>query len=332
MVGRRRVLAWLAAGLPVAGLASRPAPAQTARMPVVGFLGSASAAEWKDRLRTFRQGLAEAGFAEGRNVEIVYRWAGGRNDMLPGLAAELVERNVAVLVALGNTSSVLALKAATQRIPVVFRMAADPVQAGGGTNPSRPGGNVTGVTTLGVEAGPKQLELLRQTVPGARRMLLLVNPTNPVIADAQRRSLPGVALALGVDLTVLEASTDAEFPDVFAQAVPLQAGALVVGVDTFFNSRSQAMAALAMRHGLPTISPYREFAEAGGLMSYGGNVSEASRIAGVYVGRVLGGELPANLPVQQATRLELVVNRLTEKALGLAVPSDILLQADEVIE
>lgn len=301
-------------------------------MPVVGLLGSASPGQWAARLNAFRQGLGEAGYAEGKNVAIEYRWAEDHNDRLPALADDLVRRSVSVIVVLGNTTSTLAAKAATATIPIVFRVAVNPVELGLVASLGRPGGNLTGVTTLGVEVGPKQLDLLHEMVPAATVAALLVNPTNPVLAEIQSRDLPAAARTLGLQLVVVKASTDRDFDAVFASLIPLRAGGLVIGADAFFNSRNEKLAALALRHTVPTISPYREYAEAGGLMSYGGSIADASRQAGVYTGRILKGEKPADLPVQMVTKLELIINLKTAKALGLTPPQSIVVRADEVIE
>lgn len=308
------------------------ARAQQTSTPVIGFLGSETSAHWADRLTAFRQGLNEAGFVEGRNVTIDYRWAEGHNERLPALATDLVQRQVSVLVALGGTASVLAAKAATATIPVVFRMATDPVEMGLVASLSRPGGNVTGVTTMGVELGPKQLELLRELAPTASVIALLSNPTNPEITRIQSRDVPAAARRLGLVLHVLNATTEADFDPVFAKMKELQVRGLVIGADTFFNARSEHLADLAVRHAIPTISPYREFTKAGGLMSYGASIIGASRQAGAYTGRVLKGEKPADLPVERPTLFELVINVKSAKALGLSVSPNLLSRADEVIE
>jgi putative tryptophan/tyrosine transport system substrate-binding protein len=301
-------------------------------VPAIGMLASESAQHWADRLKAFRQGLGEAGYVEGRSVAIEYRWAEGHNDRLPGLAAELVRHRVNLIAVLGSTPSVLAAKAATNTIPIVFRIASNPVDIGLVPSLSRPGGNITGVTTMGAEVGAKQLELLHELVPAATTIALMVNPTNPVLMQTQVNDLQRAARTLGLDLHVLRASAPAEFDGVFAEAARLKAGALVIGVDAFFNSRSEQLGELALRHSLPTVSPYREFAVAGGLMSYGGGINDASRLAGLYAGRILKGEKPEDLPVQQAIKLELILNLKTAKALGLTVPLTLQATADEVIE
>ena len=301
-------------------------------LPVIGLLGSETANWYVDRLRAFREGLGETGHIEGRNVMIDYRWAEGRNDRLPPLAAELVQQHVAVIATLGNTAATLAAKAATATIPIVFRIAADPVEVGLVASLARPGGNLTGVTTLGVEVGPKQLELLHEVVPAVTVVALLINPTNPALAETQSRVLPTAASSLGLSLHILNASTDRDFDAVFASLAQLRAGGLVIGVDAFFNSRSDQLAALAARHAVPTISAYQEFTAAGGLMSYGGSIVASSRQAGVYAGRILNGEKPADLPVMQSTKVSLIINLKTAKALGLNVPITLQAAADEVIE
>jgi putative ABC transport system substrate-binding protein len=308
------------------------ASAQPAAMPVIGFLGSESADLWTSRVVAFRRGLSEAGFVEGRNVAIEYRWAEGNNERLPALAVELVQQRVSVLVVLGGTASALAAKAATTTVPVVFRIAVDPVETGLVASFNRPGGNVTGVTTMGADLGSKQLELLHELVPAATVMALLSNPTNPAIAGVQSRDVPAAALKLGLQLHLLTASTERDFDPVFATLNKLGVGGLVIGADTFLNARSAQLADLAMRHAIPTVSPYRQFTSAGGLMSYGANIAEASRQAGVYTGRILMGEKPADLPIEQPTLFELGINVKSAKVLGITVPPTLLARADEVIE
>ncbi len=300
--------------------------------PVIGFLGSASPNDWTDRLRAFRGGLREAGFQEGHNVTIAYRWADGRNDRLPALAADLVARNVAVIVVLGNATSVLAAKSATSRIPIVFRVAVNPVELGLATSLNRPGGNLTGVTTLGVEIGPKQLELLRDALPETTEVGLLINPTNAALSEIQLRDMPAAATRLAFRLHVATASSDGELEHSIAKLAKAGAKGLVIGADAFFNSRNERLADLAIRHALPAISPYREFALAGGLLTYGGSIPRASHQAGVYVGRILKGEKPDDLPVQMAEKLELIVNLKTARAMNITLPEAIVVRADEVIE
>jgi putative tryptophan/tyrosine transport system substrate-binding protein len=251
--------------------------AQQTTTLVIGFLGSETAAAWTDRVAAFQQGLADSGYVEGRNVAIEYRWAEGSNNQLPALAADLVRRQVSILVVLGGTASVLAAKAATATIPVVFRIAIDPVEAGVVASISRPGGNLTGVTTMGADLGSKQLELLHEVAPSASTVALLVNPTNPAISRIQSKQVPEAARKLGIDAHVLNASEERDFEPLFAKMKKLQVGGLVIGADTFLNARSDKLAALAVRDAIPTISPYREFARAGGLMSYGASINGASK-------------------------------------------------------
>ena len=277
---------------------------------------------------------AELGLAvQGqRNIKIEYRWAEGHNERLPGLATDLVRQRVTILVALGGTASVLAAKAATKTIPIIFRMATDPVVSGLVASFNRPGGNVTGVTTMGADLGSKQLEMLHELVPAATVMALLINPTNPSIAQVQSRDVPPAALRLGLQLHLLNASTEDDFDPVFSTLKKLGVGGLVIGADTFLNAKSKHLASLAVRNSIPTISPYRQFTKAGGLMSYGANINAASRQAAAYVGRILNGEKPADLPILQPTVFELTINVRSGKALGLAVPPMLLARADEVIE
>ena len=329
---RRDILALLGGVAFEPILRSLPAKAQQTATPLIGFLGSESSDLWTNRLAAFRQGLNEAGYTEGRNVEIEYRWAEGHNDRLPALAADLVRQRVTVLVVLGGTASALAAKAASTTVPIVFRIAVDPVEAGLVTSLNRPGGNLTGVTTMGADLGSKQLEMLHEMVPAAKVMALLINPTNPSIAQVQSRDVPAAALKLGLQLHVLKASTEHDFDAVFLDLNKLGAGGLVIGADTFLNARSEQLATLAVRHSIPTISPYRQFTRAGGLMSYGANITAASLQAAAYTGRILKGEKPADLPILQPTVFELTINSTAGKALGLAMPPTLLSRADEVIE
>jgi putative tryptophan/tyrosine transport system substrate-binding protein len=306
------------------------AGAQSA-MQAVGFLGSDSPDQYVDRLRAFRQGLKEAGYIDGQNLAIEYRWAQGRNDQLPALAADLVRGQLAVIVA-STTPSVLALKAATKTIPIVFFIAGDPVALGLVASLNRPGGNLTGTTTLTLEVGSKWLQLLHEMVTKATTFALLVNPSSPELAEAQSRDLRAAATNLGVQFHVVQASTDRELEIVFANVAERRADALVVSSDSFFFTRCELLAALAARHAIPTIFGFREFPAAGGLMSYGASVTDQHRTVGVYTGRILKGEKPADLPVQQATKVELTINLKTAKALGIDLPPTLLARADEVIE
>jgi putative ABC transport system substrate-binding protein len=300
-------------------------------VPVVGVLS----AEWpnlfSDRLRAFHDGLRETGYVEGRNLAIEYRWAEGRNDRLPALATELVRRQVTVLVAT-STPAVLAARIATTTIPIVFFVAADPVQLGLVTSLSRPEGNLTGVVTLNVEVAAKRLQLLHELVPTATIVALLVNPSNTALAETITKELEAAARTLGVQLHVLHASSERELDTAFATLVQLRAGALVIGADALFNSRSEQLAELTIRHRVPAIYQFREFVSTGGLMAYGSTVLDTYRPLGVYTGRILKGEKPAELPVQQATKVELVINMKTAKALGLTVPLPLIGRVDEVIE
>jgi putative tryptophan/tyrosine transport system substrate-binding protein len=325
---RRDFVAMLggAAAWPLAANAQQPANA-----PTIGFVGSDTPDPYADRLRAFRLGLRSTGFVEGHNLTVEYRWAEGRNDTLPELTADLVRRQVAVIVA-PTTPSVLAAKAATKTIPIVFFTAGDPVDLGLVGSLSRPDGNLTGATTLTLEVGPKWLQLLHEMVPNATSLALLINPTSPNLAEAQSRDLQAAARSLGLQLHVLKASTDQELDDTFPVVSRVRAGGLVISSDSFFFSRSDRLAALALRHAVPTIFGFREFVNAGGLMGYGGSLAESFRWVGVYTGRILKGEKLINLPVQQSTKIELFINLKTAQALGLDVPAGLLTRADEVIE
>ena len=319
------LLGGVAAAWPMAARAQQPA------MPVIGYLSSASPDRDAGRLRAFRQGLSETGFIEGRNVAIEYRWADEQHDRLPALAADLVHQQVAVIAQAGHVLGVFAAKAATTTIPIVFVTGVDPVGLGLVASLSRPGVNLTGVTTLGIELEPKRLELLHGLIPAARTVGALVNRMHP-IAEAQSSELQAAARGLGLKLQILDASTERDFDAVFARLVELQADGLVIATDGLFISQSEHLARLAVRHAMPAIFQLRAFAAAGGLMSYGGDFAEMYRQSGVYVGRILKGEKPVDLPVQQVTRVELVLNLKTAKALGLDVPPTLLVRADEVIE
>jgi putative tryptophan/tyrosine transport system substrate-binding protein len=307
------------------------ARAQQLAMPVIGFLSNASPDLYAIRLRAFRQGLKEAGYVEGQNVAIEYRWAEGQNDRLPVLATELVHLQVNVIAAAGGTPSALAAQAATTAIPIVFAVAVDPVKIGLVASLNRPGGNLTGITNLNVDVGPKRLELLRELIPTATIIAVLVNPTSP-IAEPFSRAMQAAAGTLGLQVHVLQASNELDFERMFADLVRLQAGALVISPDVFFNTRSEQLAALSLRHAVPAIYQYRQFAAAGGLISYGSDETEYYRLIGAYAGRILKGEKPADLPVVQSTKVEMILNLKTAKALGLNVPLPLIGRADEVIE
>ena len=326
---RRREFIGLIGGLAAFPLTAR---AQQGAMPIVGFLGTSSPELFAQPLRAFRDGLRETGYVEGRNVAIEFRWANGQNDRLPELAADLVRRQVSVIAAPGSTPAALAAKAATATIPIVFQVGVDPVVAGLVTSLARPDGNVTGVTNINTELVSKRLELLREVVPKAAVVALLVNPTSPEITESVSKDLQLTAWSLGLQLRILEASTDRDFDTVFATLKQLQVGALVIAPDAFFISRTEQLGALTARHAVPAVTQFREFAVAGGLMSYGGSFTEPTRQVGIYTGRSLKGEKPQNLPVQQTTKVELVINLRTAKALGVTVPQSVQNRADEVIE
>ena len=325
---RRREFITLFGGAAVWPLAAR---AQQPAIPAIGFLNSSSPNREVDRVHTFRQGLAESGYIEGRNVAIEYRWAEGQNDRLPELANDLIRRQVTVIAAGYNLAADLAAKAATTTIPIVFQTGADPVEAGLVASLNRPGGNLTGVTNLSNQVVPKHLEVLHELVPAAKVIALLVNPTNPA-AETISRDAQAAAQTIGLQLHVLRASTEREFETVFENLRQLQAGALVISPDSLFTSRGGQLAALAIRYAVPTISAFRADVVAGGLMSYGGSATDQGRQAGVYTGRILKGEKPADLPVVQVTKVELTINLKTAKALGVNVPNTLIGRADEVIE
>src|SRR5262245_40842311 len=314
-----------AAAWPLAARAQQPA------MPVIGLLTSRGAGDTPQLLAAFRQGLKDRGFVEGQNVAIEYRFAGNRNEQLPALAADLVHRQVTVIVATTAVAA-LAAKAATRTIPIVFEMGGDPVRFGLVVSLNRPGGNVTGVTQLNAVVAPKRLELLHELLPTATVMGLLIDPTDPANAETTTGDLQAASRSLGLKLHILNASTERDFDPVFANLVQLRAGGLVVGGGAVFYPRSEQLAALALRHAVPTVYEGRAFVAAGGLMSYGGSLTDAYRQAGVYAARILKGEKPADLPVQQGTKVELYINLKTAKALGITVPLPLSGRADELIE
>jgi putative ABC transport system substrate-binding protein len=299
-------------------------------VPVIGYLSSASPAGFATRLAAFRKGLAEVGYREGQNVTIEYRWAEGRDDRLPAMAAELVQRGVTVIAAPGGVAAAKAAQAATTTVPIVFETGADPVVAGLVASLSRPGGNITGVTSLNVEVGPKRLEILHQLVP-AGALALLVNPRNPN-SEPVVRETEQAARALKRELHVLQAGSERDFDGVFAKLAELRAGGLAVGPDPFFISRSAQLATLTIRYAVIAVFHTREFVAAGGLLSYGGSTAESHRQAGIQTGRVLKGDQPADLPIQQITKVEMAINLNTAKALKLVIPPALLATADEVIE
>jgi ABC-type uncharacterized transport system substrate-binding protein len=325
-IGRRELITALcgAAVWPVAARAQQPA------MPVVGFLSSRGPSDDPQLLEAFRRGLNEAGYVDGQNVAIEYRFADNKYDQLPVLAADLIRHQVALIAA--NGPPALAAKAATTTIPIVFTAGFDPVEMGLVASLNRPGGNVTGVTILDVELASKRLELLHELVPAATVIAALVNPNDPRRANINSSELQTAARTLGLQLHLLQASSDHDFDSVFADMAQLRVGGLVISGDPFFNSRSEQLGALALRHAIPAIYQFRAFAASGGLIGYGGSLVDSYRLVGVYAGRILKGEKPADLPVQQATAIELIINLKTAKTLGLNIPLPLLGRADELIE
>ena len=326
---RRREFITLLGGMgAVWPLAAR---AQQATMPVVGFLGSDSPKIYADRLRAFRRGLKDAGYVETENVVIEYRWANGDNNQLAALAAELVGLRANVLVS-GSTPAALALKAATTSIPIVFFTAGDPIALGLVGSLNRPGANITGTTALTLEAGKKWLQLLQETVPSATEFAVLINPTSPNLAEAQTKDMQAAARNLNLRIHLLNASTEHEFETVFAKITELHAGGLVITSDSFFFAHIEKLAALAARKKVPAIFGFREFPAAGGLMSYGSDLADQHRTIGGYVGRILKGEKPGDLPVQQSIKVQLVLNLKAAKSIGITLPQTLQVAADEVIE
>ena len=311
--------------LPLAARAQQPA------MPVIGFISAADAQGAAKQLAAFLKGLGENGYVEGRNVSIEYRWAESHFDRLPAMMADLVHRQVAVIAAT-TTPAALAAKKATTTIPIVFETGTDPVQLGLVASMNRPGANITGVSQLIVEVAPKRLELLHELVPTARVIGLLVNQADTALAQAQLRAIQLAADTLGLELQVLSASSEHDFDAAFASLIRLRAGGLVISSGSVFLRGMEQLAALTVRHAVPATYQYREFAAAGGLASYGPDIAESYRLAGIYTGRILKGEKPADLPVQQVTKFELYINLKTAKALGINVPLPLSGRADEVIE
>ena len=319
------------AGMGIAAASRMAAHAQQAP-PVIGFLSNASPDGYAVRLRAFRRGLRETGFVEGQNVIIEFRWANGENALLPALATELVNRGVSIIVAGGGTPAAMAAKAATPTIPVVFAVGVDPVEVGLVGSLNHPGGNLTGITNMNVQIGPKKLEVLRELLPAATRVAVLLNPTS-VGSEPALRELQPAAKALGFELHVVQASKDSDLKSAFAKVTDdLKAEALVLAPDVFFNTRTEQLAKLALRHAIPAMQQYPAFVAAGGLVSLGSDENEYYQLVGTYAGRILKGDKPSDLPVQRSTKIELIINSKTAKALGIALPLSLLGRADEVIE
>jgi putative ABC transport system substrate-binding protein len=325
---RRREFITLLGGAAAWPLAAR---AQQAGVPVIGVLGAPRAESYAQLFAAFLQGLKESGFVEGQNVVIEQHWANDQYDRLPAMAADFVRARVALIVTIGNNLAPRAAQDATGTIPIVFSTGSDPVQLGFVASLNRPSGNMTGASFLSFELGPKRLELLHQLAPNADAMAVLLNPNNPNV-EPQTKVLQAAAGALGVDLQVLPVGSDQDIDAAFANMTARHVGAFLIGPDSFIFGRNAQIAALALRHGLPAMYQWREFAAAGGLISYGPSVTEHYRQAGVYAGRILKGERPADLPVVQSSKIEMVINLRTAKALGLTVPTPLLVAADEVLE
>lgn len=325
---RREFLGLLggAAAWPVAGWTQQPAA------PVIGFLNPASLGNRRELIAAFYQGLAEGGYVEGRNVTIEYRWGEGRNDRLPVLAADLVQHRVAVIVAVDGTAAAVAAKTATATIPIVFMVGADPVELGFVESLDRPRGNMTGVSALAVGTVAKRLQLVRELVPAATEIAFLRNPTNPSFSALETRELQGAAVVLGVRVQLLNASSLPEIEEAFVNLAAQRAGALLLGTDPFFISTRDQLVSLATRYRIPAIYPFREDVLAGGLMSYGASNRDSYRLVGGYAGRILSGRQPADLPVEQVTKIEMAINLKTANTLGLTIPLPLLGRADEVIE
>jgi ABC-type uncharacterized transport system substrate-binding protein len=311
--------------------AAWPLAARAQNVPVIGFLNTGSLEAFARPVDAFRKGLSETGYVDGQNVAIDFKWANGRRDSLPTMVADLVRREVNVIAATGGSPAALAAKAATSSIPIVFQVGVDPIKVGLVSSLKQPGGNITGATMLAVDLVSKRLELLHELVPGASVMAALVNPTSPA-APIVLPDLEAAAQKLGLQLLVLHASSEPDFEPAFASLARNGAGALMIGADPFFNAKSRQLGALTVRYAVPAIYQFHNFTDAGGLASYSGSLNDAYRIAGVYTGRVLKGERPADLPVQQSTKVELIINLKTAKALGLDISPMLLARADEVIE
>jgi putative ABC transport system substrate-binding protein len=322
---RREFILLLAAAWPITARGQQPA------MPVIGFLGAGSLEVDAFRIAAVRQALANASYVEGRNVAFEYRWADGQSERLPALAAELVLREVALIIAMGGNDSAVAAKAATTKIPIVIAIGGDPIKLGLVTSLNRPGGNVTGVSFLVNALVAKQLEFLHETIPKTDLIGFLVNPTN-ANAEADQKVIAEAAGSIGQKVVVVPVRTDSELEAAFPALVQQRAGAFVVGADPFFLSRRNKIVELAARHKLPAIYPLSEYAKAGGLMIYGTSITKAFRVVGEYAGRILKGEMPADLPIQQSTNVELIVNLKAAQELGLVIPAHIVARADEVIE
>ena len=324
---RREFIGLIGSAAAVWPLAAR---AQQSAMPVIGFLNGESPDGYTAQVTAFRQALKEAGYIDGQNMAIEYRWANGQYDRLAALADDLVRQRVSIIVA--NTPANLVAKAATSTIPIVFTTGGDPVKLGLVASLNRPGGNVTGVTQLAAEVAPKRLEFLHELIPGATSFALLVNPTDPDFTEPALREMESTAHKLGLQLHVLRASDEREFDEVFENVSKLGAAGLVINPGAFFASHAEQLATQALRHSVPAIFWRRQFVAAGGLAGYGGNTEESYRLAGIYAGRILKGQRPADLPVQQLTKIELFINLKTAKALGITVPQTLLVAADEVIQ
>jgi len=327
---RRREFITLLGGAAAGSAVTRPFAARAQAIPVIGVLSSASSHDYGPMIAAFKQSLGEAGYVDGRNVKIEYRWADEQYDRLPELAADLVRRQVSLILAAATPAAITA-KPATQTIPIVFAIGGDPVRTGLVVSLSRPGGNLTGAAHVNVETAPKRLELMHELMPEAKIIGLLLNPTNPV-AQSVAAAVQTAAGTLGLELKVLHAHSDEEIDRVFASLPEMNVGALVIGTDPFFTSRAGQLGALSLRSAMPAIYQYREFTMGGGVMSYGGSITESYRHAGLYAGRILKGEKPADLPVQLSTKVELIFNLKSARQLGLDAPLALLGRADEVIE